>query len=510
MFASVSLTAFTAWGTTAPMRTLFPLTYTVLLASALVSCTSPSRQGLPPNSSPQDTGGIAGNLLPQGIAVGDINATSALLWVRTHGPAMVQVEWATPSAWKTISKMATAVSPVAKTPRLMTDAESDFTLSIPLQGLNPGTRYRYHVLVGRVGAGTDSSPLALAARGELSTAPAAGDFVPLTFAWSGDLGGQGHCRQGLGGYPIFDVMRRQQPDFFLFLGDSIYSDDVCPSPPNEPGADFTVASLSDYRARHRYQRGAVAMRRFLETVPVYMVWDDHEVWNNFAGSVDIRMPDGRRALLEYWPITRSSDDANRLHRSIRYGANLEMFILDTRSYRSRNADPDGPEKTMLGASQLQWLLDGLKDSTATWKIIVTSVPLSIPKNGGWAVPGNDGWAGGPNGTGFERERQVIVDTIMGRRMKNIVFIAGDVHFTQANSYDPDSDGIPDFHEFVAGPLSAAPGRMVKPSLTLNPTTLAQESGYYNFGLVRVTATSFEVSFVDNDGMVRFSHRLTAR
>ena len=509
MFASAGLTAFTAWGTTAPMRTLFPFTHTVLLASTLASCISSSHHELPQNSSPQDIGGIAGTPLPQGIAVGDISATSALLWVRTNGPAMVQVEWATPSAWEIISKMATAVSPVAKTPRLMTDAESDFTLSIPLQGLSPGTRYRYHVLVGRVGAGTDSSPLALAARGELSTAPAAGVSVPLTFAWSGDLGGQGHCRQGLGGYPIFDVMRRQHPDFFLFLGDSIYGDDVCPSPPNEPGADFTMGTLSDYRTRHRYQRGAAALRRFLETVPVYMVWDDHEVWNNFSGSVDIRMPDGRRALLEYWPITRPSDDPNRLYRSVRYGANAEIFLLDTRSYRSRNADQDGPEKTMLGASQLQWLLDGLKDSTATWKIIVTSVPLSIPKNGGWAVPGNDGWAGGPNGTGFERERQVIVDTIIGRKLKNVVFIAGDVHHIQANSYDPDVDGTPDFHEFVAGPLSAAPGRMGKASQALHPTTLVQESGYYNFGLVRVTASSFEVSFVDAEGIARFAHRLTA-
>ena len=52
--------------------------------------------------------------------------------------------------------------------------------------------------------------------------------LPVTFAWSGDLGGQGRCRRGVAGYPIFDVMRAQQLDFFLFLGDTMYSDNPVP------------------------------------------------------------------------------------------------------------------------------------------------------------------------------------------------------------------------------------------------------------------------------------------
>ena len=48
-------------------------------------------------------------------------------------------------------------------------------------------------------------------------------------------------------------------------------------------------------------------------------------------------------------------------------------------------------------------------------------------------------------------------TILGRKVKNVVFLAGDVHYVQANAYDPNGDGTPDFHEFMVGPLSAAPG-----------------------------------------------------
>jgi alkaline phosphatase D len=482
----------------------------VLLSLIPLSCISASREGLPPDSPFREAVVLVPEVLPQGITVGDVTATRALLWMRTDGPALVQVEYAPPSVWDKASKLATAIAPVARTARLTTTPETDYTVTIPLADLVPATRYRYHVLVGRAAEAGNYVEARLVARGEFTTQPDERTSASLSFAWSGDLGGQGRCRQGPGGYPIFDVMRKQDPDFFLFLGDTIYADSACPSPPNEPGADFTAATLEEYRARHRYQRGAESLRRFLETVPVYVTWDDHEVRNNFAGPVEAQMPAGRQALREYWPIASPAEAPHRLYRSIRYGADLELFILDTRQYRSRNADPDGPDKTMLGPAQLQWLLDGLKTSTATWKVIATSVPLSIPKGGGASIPGNDGWAGGPDGTGFERERQVIVDAILGQKLKNVVFIAGDVHWVQANAYDPNQDGVADFHEFVAGPLSARPGRITAAAEGLHPTRLINEEGYYNFGLARVTDRSFEVAIIDDKGQTRFSHRVAAQ
>ncbi|MEC4888622.1 MAG: alkaline phosphatase D family protein [Nitrospira sp.] len=492
------------------MRKLLYSVFSCIFVSVSMSCAPSYREGLPLQSPFAERVPVKAELLPQGFAVGDVTAHGALIWVRTDGPAMVQVEWAPPAVWETASKMAVVMSPVAKTPRLETRADNDFTAVIPLQGLVPGTRYRYHILVSRVSAAQEQMDAMLAARGELTTLPDEQTSMPVTFAWSGDLGGQQRCRIGVDGYPIFDQMRRQGLDFFLFLGDTIYSDDVCPSPPNEPGADFKATTLADYRLRHRYQRGAMALRRFLETIPVYVTWDDHEVKNNFAGPFEAQMPAGRQALREYWPIASPPDDPQRLYRSVRYGADLELFILDDRQYRSLNADLDGPKKTMLGNAQLQWLLDGLRRSTATWKVIATSVPLSIPKGGGATVPGYDGWAGGADGTGFERERQVMVDTILQQQLKNVVFLGGDVHWVQANAYDPDQNGVIDFHEFVAGPLSARPGRLTAASESLHPTRLINEEGYYNFGLVRVTPSFFDVTVLDDAGTVRFSHRLSAK
>lgn len=489
------------------MRRVFLLVFCILLASASTGCVLPSRDWLPAESPFREPVILSDDLLPQGIAVGDVSATGAVLWLRTNGPAAVRVEWATPAVWDAASRSETVRTTVSRTPQFTMTEESDYTLSIPLGGLAPATRYRYQVVIERREDPGHSGQARLAARGEFTTLPDIISSVSVTFAWSADLGGQGRCRQGTVGYPIFDVMRKQDLDFFLFLGDTIYSDNACPSPPNEPGADFVATTLDEYRARHRYQRGAVSLRRLLEVVPVYVTWDDHEVRNDFSGPFDDRMPNGRRALRDYWPITSPPDDPNRLYRSVRYGADVELFILDTRQYRSRNVDRDGPDKTMLGAAQRRWLIESLTRSSATWKVIATSVPLSVPK-GGSAY--SDGWATGPNAPGFEQERQVIVDAILGRKIRNVVFLAGDVHYTQANAYDPDADGVIDFHEFVAGPLSARPGRETPANGDLHPTRLMNEGGYDNFGLVHANKDLFTVTIIDAAGGERFSHRLRAR
>jgi hypothetical protein len=71
---------------------------------------------------------------------------------------------------------------------------------------------------------------------------------------------------------------------------------------------------------------------------------------------------------------------------------------------------------------------------------------------------------------------MIVETIMTKDIRNVVWLAADVHYVQANAYDPSGDGEPDFHEFIAGPLSANPVRPVAPAPTFRPTNLFSDSG----------------------------------
>lgn len=441
--------------------------------------------------------------LTHGVTIGDVTSSSALIWFRTAGSALAWVEWEAEKAGGLGRSGHSAV--------VRTDSEHDFTVTVPLNGLASATRYRYGIHTAPLGdGGQRPATVSEVGTGRFATAVAPEASEPLTFVWSGDLGGQQRCRDAQTGYGIFDRIGRMKPAFAILLGDLIYGDDRCPSPPNVPGSDFAAANLDGYRAKHRYQREDPALQRFLEAVPVYAIWDDHEVRNNFSGPTEPLMPVGRRALLEYWPIGTPPEDPFRLYRTIRRGADLELFILDTRQYRSRNTLPDGPDKTMLGAAQRAWLLDELGRSTATWKVIASSVPLSNAKPGSKLIPGNDSWALGPDGTGFQTELRAIVQQILDRRIRNVVWLVTDVHYAQVNEYDPDRDGLADFHEFICGPLSAALVKPVLPNPVFNPTTLYTGEGFQNFGVVTITGPTLSLEIMGEEGNSRFSRTFHAR
>jgi alkaline phosphatase D len=449
---------------------------------------------------PDDWVAITTVPLPHGVASGDPTSRAARIWLRTSGPAQVEVEWAPDGQEKDRSHTAF----------IWTSQDHDYAATVAVENLQPATRYRYTVKTRRTDQRSPREVIEESGSGTFITPPADDKSRPLTFLWSGDLGGQKRCRDEWVGYPIFYRMLQVKPDFAILLGDTIYGDDVCPSPPNAPGSEVAAATLDQFRAKYRYQRGSAAVQRFLASVPVYVIWDDHEVRNNFSGPYEPLMPVGRQAFLEYWPIGTQTEDPTRLYRKFRRGADAEFFILDTRQYRDKNADPDSPTKTMLGSAQREWLTEGLTRSTATWKFIVTSVPLSNPKDGTAQMPGNDSWARAADGTGFQTELRAIVNAILKGRVRNVIWLAGDVHYTQVNAYDPNGDGTPDFHEFIAGPLSAAPGKPILPNPLFKPTTIHSEGGFYNFGLVMVNKGELRLEIVDDTGLPRFTRTFKAQ
>jgi len=395
------------------------------------------------------------------------------------------------------------------------------TTHLLLEGLTPETRYVYRLkLSGKVGD-TDAQP---APQGSFVTAPASDARRSVRFAFDGDLGGQNVCRDAAEGYPIFRAIVSLELDFFVALGDMIYADDVCESTGRYgnqqlPRITRQAATLGEFRAHWHYNRADAGLRQLLTETPYIAVWDDHEVQNDFGPGNDVRrtesgsatghlMPIGLESFLEQNPLLPPGTGRDRLYRTVSWGQLLTLFILDTRQYRSRSDLPDTPEnhKTLLGAEQLEWLEASLRNSSSTWKIIVSSVPLGIPTG---RVDARDGWASGDGETGYEREALAVLRHMRDIGLRNVVWITTDVHFATVLRYIP-FDDTPDFivHEFVAGPLQA--GQFPKQELdpTLHPErlffhgaespeavqTYAQAREYVNFGLIEV----------DLDGQLRAS------
>lgn len=416
--------------------------------------------------------------------MGDVTPTSAVVWLRVSRPGPATLEHQVAGG--------TVGAPI----QVAASPDSDQAAKVVLRGLVPGTRYSY-----RVRQGAD------AVDGSFATAPAPDVAARVAFLWSGDLGSSQTCRHVRDGYPIFREMARRRADFFLFVGDTIYADARCGGPDRTPGYDFVATTLAGYHDKHRYNREDPSAHAFYRQTPVWAIWDDHEVRNDF-GPEDPLMPVGRRAFLDYWPIDPPAGEPTRLYRRLRWGKLLEVFILDTRQYRSPNRAADGPNKTMLGAAQRQWLVEGLSASTAVWKVVVTSVTLSVPGR----PTARDGWSNAsvfglpdPGGTGFSVERDAILRDLRARGVRNLMFVATDVHHAEVILHRPAAGQR--FHELIAGPLSASFGLPRPLDEALHPRSLFSATDVNNFGEVTIDGAGATVRLFAEDGRELFSHAI---
>lgn len=429
---------------------------------------------------------VAAAAEPLLVAVGDVTSSTAVLWARGVADGGVTAAYGP-----------AGVGP-ASTVELDVRRAGDWTAKTRLSGLRPATRYRYRVRAGAAEVG-----------GEFVTAPPDDSPIPVRFVWSGDLGGGGVCRPREGSHPIFDAMARRRPDFFLFVGDTIYADHLCRGPAVARGANFRATTLAGFRAKHRYYRGDPGMVRLLRRTSVSAIWDDHEVRNDFDHS-DPLMPAGRQAFLDYWPILPPAGEPTRLHRALRWGGLLEVFVLDTRQYRSANREPDGPGKTMLGDAQRRWLIDQVSASSAVWKVVVSSVSLSVPTG----RTHRDSWSnasvrGVPeaDSTGFAVERDAIIHTFRQRGVRNLVVLTADLHHAEVIRHRPAPEFR--FHEFIAGPLAASQGRPRPLDAALNPHSLFGRGRVNNFGEIAIEPGVLTVRIVDETGRELFTHRIHA-
>jgi alkaline phosphatase D len=458
------------------------------------------------------------------LAVGDVGPNSALLWLQADGPGkiLVEVDAQGPGAVQRFQRSL--------------DATTDFAVKIPVDGLSPGRRQRWRAVLL-----DDADEPGPTFAGSFETAPPSSVAAPVRLAWGGDLGGQNVCRDARQGFEIFGAINARDPALFVALGDMIYADGLCePSGlygnAQVPGEFGRAADMGAYRAHWRYARADAGVRRLLASSVYLPTWDDHEVVNDFGPLHDTRneppyspgehlLPIGLAAMLEQNPVAEYPDRPGRLYRSVRWGKHLELLLLDTRQYRDANAAPDSPErpKTLLGREQLTWLKDRLRRSDATWVVIASSVPLSIPT--GWPPEGGrDGWADFDQPTGFEQELREILEFAAGIGRKDLLFISADVHFAAAFSYRPNSEQ-PSFlvHELVAGPLSAGIGATRDYDRDLGTERLflhappsreavslyADARRYFSFGELDIAGSgTLEATLRDVDGRVLYKLRLT--
>jgi alkaline phosphatase D len=376
--------------------------------------------------------------------------------------ALVSI-YAEASTWARVRVESAPGEVVAEVGPVALDATRGRTGVAELAGLAPGTAYQYVVELEH---GSVVGPY------RFRTAPAPDADAALHFVWSADVDLSSEFES-----PIFASMSDSGADFFVSLGDWPYADN--------PPAAYTV---EEYRDRHRRVRAADKVQDMLRALPVYAIYDDHEARNNWDGRFRVeeaeRIANAVTAWDEWFPLQATRSGESRHYRAWRWGRHAELFMLDTRCCRSANKDLDGPAKTMLGAEQKQWLVEALRASQATFKIVFTSVALIGNSPDDWSA--------------FVYERDQLLGELAAAGISGLMALTGDGHIFSATVLP--AWGL---REFMAGPLARHPRDLDPP----DPTILAQYKGF-NYGEVRVILDppgppTLEIVCRDAQGNARF-------
>ncbi|WP_426766195.1 alkaline phosphatase D family protein [Pseudarthrobacter sp. 1G09] len=330
--------------------------------------------------------------------------------------------------------------------------ETAHSVHVELRGLKAGREYFYRFRTGRhlspVGR-TLTSP-------SLHETPAA---LAMAFA---------SCAQYEHGY--FTAYRRlaeDHPDLVLHLGDYLYeykkgSYVIGGGNPRDHEGPETVA-LETYRQRHAQYKADADLQAAHAIAPWAVVWDDHEVDNNWADDVPENSDAGQlndttehfrqrraaafQAYYENMPLRPSSLPAGpdmKIYRRIQWGQLANFHMMDTRQYRDDQLAGDGwkknvaerlaEDRTITGAEQEKWLLDGFRNSTQRWDVLGQQV-FFAERDRAQALDVDDvsmdGW------DGYVSSRRRITKGWVDAKVRNAVVLTGDVHRNWANDVKVD-------------------------------------------------------------------------
>jgi alkaline phosphatase D len=469
---------------------------------------------------------LHGGSFPDGVVSGDPTTHGMTLWTRVAGvggAGRVELEVARDSHFKHV---------VARTD-VATSKALNHAVKARIGGLKPHERYFY-----RFSTKNHHSPV-----GRFQTALPADSHETVKFAYFS-------CADYTHGfYNAYELMAKEDVDFVVGLGDYIYAesyhsvadgtgvrdDNIGPINPGGTTTSFhrQAITLDDYRKKYELYRTDPALRKLHSLFPYITTWDDHEVEDNYAGRprdgglppVDRysvrRRNAGYRAFYESMPLYQiKGGPGERLYRTLNFGRNVELFMLDERQYRDNQPCGDAvappctelPNKrAFLGSRQMKFLKHRLKSSKAAWKIIGNEVMFMSAKVGPNTYFGYDNWQGYP------AEREELAQFIKSQKIDDVIFITGDIHtFITGDVKTNGGTGDPVGLEFVGGSVTSAglgessidlgggqslPGNDQNPNTSpaiintlraFNPWVDQADFDHHGYGVVKASKSSLDV------------------
>ncbi len=378
--------------------------------------------------------------LTGGPLVGHTDHASSRVWVRTSGPAEVVVRHrpaAGEGAWTT-------------SPAVRTRDDADHTAVVALEGLAASRAYAYEVLV-------DGAPVGGGPFGLRTLPPPGTGRVTLAFGSCVHMGRQPE-------QPIFDVVADARPDVFVFLGDNSYYD-------REDAKD-----PARMWARVREQRQNPSLRRLIASTPILAQWDDHDYGPNDSDRTYELKHVARDVFAGYFPNPSFGEEGQGIYTRASLGP-VDLFLLDDRTFRDPNRQPNSPDKTILGARQRAWLIEGLAASRAPIKVVATAGQFLARYHAfeSWQLARD--------------EREAILDAIRDRQVGGVLFVSGDRHLAEVVRWPAERVGY-ELWDVTSSPLANSSFRAG--DKVTNPDRVFIYGDGNNYGWLEVDAAARKV------------------
>ncbi|KWX20780.1 alkaline phosphatase [Mycolicibacterium wolinskyi] len=372
----------------------------------------------------------SGDPFTLGVASGEPSSDGVVIWTRLAPDPLaddglgsmparaVDVEWEVAADERFTRIEQRGIVPAAP--------EYAHSVHVELAGLRPGRDYFY-----RFRAAGHLSPA-----GRTRTAPESGSLAPLSLC----VASCSNYEQGW--FTAYRRLAEEHSDLVVHLGDYQYEYAARDGGVRRHVGPETI-SLANYRRRHAQYKTDPDLQAAHASAPWVVVFDDHELADNWAGDVPALSQQGfmdrraaaMRAYYENMPLRRSSLPRGadmQLYRRVHWGALATFHMLDTRQYRTDQACGDkisdcvdglDPARTLTGDAQERWLLNGFQQSRARWDVLGQQVFFSqvdlTPGPGRGINP--DAW------DGYAANRDRIVAGLVDSPVRNAVVLTGDIH-----------------------------------------------------------------------------------
>ena len=315
--------------------------------------------------------------IPVGPLVGQATASTVTLWMFTDATSKVSVRYV-PVDQNEPEKRAEFAAFT-----MPADMVSGQPFKVTLTDLMPQTDYRYLIEI--------DGKLESSRGGTFRTAPVQGETSKFRV-------GVTSCMETGRPQGSWKLFLAEKPTFHLTLGDTHYGDST------DPNVQWT------HHLRYRREANFAAV---IAAMPTYAMWDDHDYGeNNSDGTLQ-----GKERSLESWKDAWANPGAGteRIPGAFfRFSwGDVDFFVLDGRYHRSPNRVFDDDKKRMLGDYQFEWLVNGLRQSKAKFKVLASGSTLYHKPDDGWRH--------------YTFARQRLFDAIKAHNISGVVYFSGDLH-----------------------------------------------------------------------------------